>query len=121
MTTFGKRENTFKARIKPGTKCDYDHCWRSTWPNCGRKADVDLVFDAEDHGTFFSLVAPGFGVIGGDYGNGSLFVSSIDGLIFENPADKDRVLAGRRAEKEKQLKRAIGEVAKLHQELERLA
>lgn len=71
-----------RVRIKPGTIISQD--MRSMkWPVClaprGRKIDPGMIFDATWNGNYWDCVAPGYGMRG-DYGNGSIFVSDIDGV-----------------------------------------
>lgn len=74
---------TIKGRIKVGASLMHDHSFHS-WPNCS-DGDVDpkLVFDCTLHirsnadDTYWDCRRPGFGIIGGDYGSGSLLVSGV--------------------------------------------
>lgn len=114
----------FKARIKRGASISHDHGY-FRWPECkapGGKFnadDVDMTFEAEDCGTFFSLVAKGYGDPG-QYGNGSILLHGIDNLIVAD-ADCERVLARLRADKQKELTDAEQKTAKLRVELESLS
>lgn len=114
----GTKEPTFKARIKRGTAIFHDHGF-FRWPDSKgdgkRVADADMEFDCQhDGGDSFSLTAPGYGILGmkDQYGNGSVGVKGIAGLIISNK-DRDRVVAAA-------TKVRLAQIAKLESEIEKL-
>ncbi len=71
-----------RGRIKIGSRIGHDHAYMR-WPLCKAPAgslhpyvadDPNMVFEMEPflHGVL--CTAPGFGEVGGHYGNGSIFV-----------------------------------------------
>ncbi len=115
----------FKARIKVGAAIGQDHSFMR-WPACfapggGVSVDPDMEFDAEDKGTHFDLRAPGFGILNvpGQYGNGSIYVRSINDLELAGP-HRAAAIAIRREAKLKQIAEAEAGIAKLRSELDAL-
>jgi hypothetical protein len=113
----------FKAKIKAGAPISQDIRYMR-WPAClapgggDVAADPDMEFDVQDQGEYFDLSAPGYG-IKGQYGNGSIFVSSIGDLIMTEP-HRSAALAVRREAKAKQLADAETVAEKLRAELDGL-
>lgn len=76
-----------KGRIKPGSSLMHDHSFHR-WPDCSDgTVDANLIFEctlnirgADGEGTFWDCRRPGFGILGGDYGNGSLLVSGLSSV-----------------------------------------
>ena len=114
----------FKAKIRIGALVGQDHGWFK-WPNCAvpkllSKIDPDMEFDCTElDGGRFDAVAPGFGIHGNpsQYGNGSLYIYSIDDLVV-NPSVREEVLKHLRADKAKQLASAEDTANKLRAELQ---
>lgn len=76
-----------KGKIKYGAPVSQDFGY-GHWPatKSGESVDTDMIFDVEWSGTFWKCVAPGFGELStGNYGNGSIYVSDIQGVdVIEN-------------------------------------
>lgn len=77
---------TIRGRIKVGATLMHDHSFHS-WPDCSDGiVDANLVFDCTLHlrgdakNSYWECRRPGFGIIGGDYGNGSLLVNGLTGV-----------------------------------------
>ncbi len=86
-----------QGRIKRGAGILQDHHF-GKWPNCcpprseyeGEEykyeaKDPDMVFEVEWKGRYWDCKADGYGMLrsrgeGGEYGNGSIFVSARDGV-----------------------------------------
>jgi len=86
-----------QGRIKRGARIFQDHHF-GKWPNCcpprseyeGEEykyeaKDPDMLFKVEWTGTHWDCKADGYGMLrsrgeGGEYGNGSIFVSALDGV-----------------------------------------
>ena len=74
-----------RVKIKPGAFIGHDFGYFN-WPDCkppnSKPANVDYEFDAvwNDKAGFWECMRPGYGEINGEYGNGSIFVFSKDGV-----------------------------------------
>lgn len=89
-----------KGKIKIGAGIFQDHHF-GKWPQCipprsaytsdeykHEAADPDIVFDIEWTGNHWECTADGYGILskdGGEYGNGSIFVSKRDGIEIIAP------------------------------------
>lgn len=122
---FGKSEITFKAQIKVGAHISQDHCYSLVWPDALHPRDPpvkfssDLVFEAELRKNYIDLRRPGYGGKP-NYGNGSIFVSSINDLIVA-PEDRKRVIDYLVAKKKEEIEKAAAGLAKLHNEMAAIA
>lgn len=93
-----------KGRIKPGAGIFQDFHF-GKWPNCcpprseyegeeyqQRAKDPEMVFDVEWNGRYWDCKADGYGYLrsqgeAGEYGSGSITVSSFQGVELLAPAD----------------------------------
>jgi hypothetical protein len=100
MSILGEKAKLGTGRIKDGALIGQDFRVMH-WPNClvppslEKNWPADIIFDVyEFDADNVSCIAPGFGVIGGDYGNGSLFVKKK--IFFGKQALAPRQLSGKR-------------------------
>ena len=76
-----------KGCIKPGATLMHDHGFFA-WPDCADGLmDPTLEFDCTLHhrekpeACYWECKREGFGIIGGNYGNGSLLVNGLDSVV----------------------------------------
>jgi hypothetical protein len=108
----------FVGRIKRGAPIGQDFAWFE-WPDCRDPAkDPDMYFDCELQGENVDCKAPGYGKK--PYGCGSIYVYGIQWIEMDD-ADRKRVIAQLKAEKEKLIAGKVAELTKLQNELEKIA
>jgi hypothetical protein len=76
-----------RGRIKVGALITQDFA-TGRWPaaRIGTDTDPDIEFECEWKGSFWECIADGYGMLrscgdAGEYGNGSIFVHDVDGVI----------------------------------------
>jgi hypothetical protein len=78
-----------RGRIKVGALITQDFA-TGRWPAKSGGSDTvpDIEFDCKWNGSFWECIADGYGMLGyaGEYGNGSVFVHDIDGVIASSNA-----------------------------------
>jgi hypothetical protein len=117
-----KNDFTFRAKIKEGAAVGIDfgfYRWPDVpMPKSGR-CSADAEFTVEFFGVGFDCRRQGFGIIGGDYGNGSVYVRNINDLICDD-ADREQVSAMLRSAKQAQINRAVSDLVTLEKEIHEL-